>query len=411
VAKTGSDSNSGSASSPFLTINKAKTSTLAGDVVLVRAGTYLESANGAGVYFGGSNGGTASAPITYRGYPGETVVIDGSSGGGSTIYISTSNLNFTSLRITGAHGTGWAANGSNLRLAESELDNNNVIGPASSGAGVNIQNVCTNVKVFGNKIHHNGSTTLDHGLYVKGNAMELAWNEVHHNFGYGIHLYDTNSLTFTNADVHSNVSYANGLSGILVSSGASGARVYNNVSYGNTQAGLALLYNPTGTRAYNNTFHGNGAGNYYQIWVAASANTVLSGNVVTGSSNRMISIESSATGVTADYSLYGSDSSTSFKWRGTTYTFQGYRQASGLDSHTSLGDPLYVSAAGSDFHLGAGSPAIDGADVTNAAALDLENRPRTAGAGPDKGAFEFASGSSGTPPPTPQNLRRTDKAP
>ena len=410
VAKTGSDSNSGTATSPFLTINKARSAAKAGDVVLVRAGTYLETGGGAGVYINTGYSGAAGAPITYRGYPGETVVIDGSAGGGSTVYITASYLNFTGFRITGAHGTGWAVNGSHLRLADCELDNNNVANPASSGAGVNIQNVCTDVKVLGNKIHHNGSTTLDHGLYIKGNAMEIGWNEVHHNFGYGIHLYDANSLVYTNADVHSNVVYSNGLSGILVSSGASGARVYNNISYNNTQAGIVLLYNPTQTRILNNTVHGNGSGSYYQIWVSTSTDTVLSGNVLTGASSLMLNVETAATGFSADYNLYGSSATGSFKLHGTRYGLQAYQQASSQDAHSTAADPQYVNASAADFHIQSSSAARDTASAATAPQTDLEDRPRTVGAGPDRGAFEY-QGDPASQPPAPQSLRRTDTRP
>jgi hypothetical protein len=55
VAKTGSDSNSGSASAPWLTIGHAALEAKAGDTVFVGNGTYNES-----VLF--ANSGTSSAP-------------------------------------------------------------------------------------------------------------------------------------------------------------------------------------------------------------------------------------------------------------------------------------------------------------------------------------------------------------
>ncbi len=72
VAKTGSDSNPGTASAPWLTIGHAATTvTAAGSTVLVGAGTYHESVTFA-------NSGTASAPIVFNGQG--VAIIDGSSG-------------------------------------------------------------------------------------------------------------------------------------------------------------------------------------------------------------------------------------------------------------------------------------------------------------------------------------------
>src|ERR1700740_2234922 len=68
VAKTGSDSNSGSASAPWLTIGHAASVAQAGATVFVQAGTYNESVTFA-------NSGTASAPIVFNGQGG--AVVDG----------------------------------------------------------------------------------------------------------------------------------------------------------------------------------------------------------------------------------------------------------------------------------------------------------------------------------------------
>src|SRR5580658_3869200 len=70
VSKKGSDSNPGTIGSPWLTIQHAANSVSAGGTVYVFGGVYKESVN-----FPAS--GTASAPITFQSYPGQTAVIDG----------------------------------------------------------------------------------------------------------------------------------------------------------------------------------------------------------------------------------------------------------------------------------------------------------------------------------------------
>lgn len=67
---TASDQNPGTEAKPFKTIQKAASMAVAGDMVLLRAGTYREAVTPA-------HSGTRDAPITYLPYNHEQVVIDG----------------------------------------------------------------------------------------------------------------------------------------------------------------------------------------------------------------------------------------------------------------------------------------------------------------------------------------------
>ena len=70
VAPWGNDTNPGTSTRPWRTINKAATTLVAGDSVLIRAGIYRESVNPA-------RSGTAALPITYKNYGTEEVVVEG----------------------------------------------------------------------------------------------------------------------------------------------------------------------------------------------------------------------------------------------------------------------------------------------------------------------------------------------
>jgi hypothetical protein len=70
VATTGRNSNPGSLSLPFATINRGVSILQPGDTLYLRGGTYLQTVTI-------ENSGNAGAPITVAGYPGERAVIDG----------------------------------------------------------------------------------------------------------------------------------------------------------------------------------------------------------------------------------------------------------------------------------------------------------------------------------------------
>jgi parallel beta-helix repeat protein len=70
VAPWGDDDSLGTFSAPWRTINKAATTMVASDSVLIRGGNYEESVNPA-------NSGTASDPITYANYGSEEVIVEG----------------------------------------------------------------------------------------------------------------------------------------------------------------------------------------------------------------------------------------------------------------------------------------------------------------------------------------------
>src|SRR5258708_7830001 len=70
VSPGGSDTNSGSISSPFKTIQRAANVAVAGDHVEIRAGVYHETVTP-------KHSGTTSAPITFEAYNHEGVTISG----------------------------------------------------------------------------------------------------------------------------------------------------------------------------------------------------------------------------------------------------------------------------------------------------------------------------------------------
>ncbi|MEP6624998.1 MAG: hypothetical protein ABJC79_11180, partial [Acidimicrobiia bacterium] len=90
-------------------------------------------------------------------------------------------------------------------------------------------------------------------------------------------------------------------------------------------------------------------------------------------------------------------------WNGVKYaSLAAFQSATGQESRGIQADPRFVSVAGANFHLSAGSPAIDSANsgAPNQPAVDFDNASRfddpatpNSGIGPvtyaDRGAYEY----------------------
>jgi hypothetical protein len=100
VSTSGSDSNPGTEAQPWRTIGKAGNSVAAGDTVYIRGGSYKEVVSL-------SRSGTASLPIKFLAYPGETPIVDGdnyrlpTSSWGTILTISGSYVQISGLEVSG----------------------------------------------------------------------------------------------------------------------------------------------------------------------------------------------------------------------------------------------------------------------------------------------------------------------
>lgn len=84
VATTGSDSNSGTIGSPFLTPHKAASIVMPGQTICLRDGVYATTPTSGALTSGPvklDKEASANARIVFRSYPGELAILDGSQGG------------------------------------------------------------------------------------------------------------------------------------------------------------------------------------------------------------------------------------------------------------------------------------------------------------------------------------------
>ena len=272
--------------------------------------------------------GTRTANIALRAYPGERPVITGQ------------------FKITGAwfrvsgfvFRGGTAANPDDVAVYVSGGDDiwisaNEITGSVSSGIflGDEGPNSSDRVRILGNDIHDNGDDrNFDHGIYFgHGRHGLVANNLIRNNTAYGIQAYpDCDDTVFSG-----NTIVGNGRSGVIVGGNGELAsernNFVNNIVAFNDEIGIVAYWEgPTGegNTAYTNLVFGNREGS------------------VTGPALK--------------------------------------------SSRTIGGDPRFQSRFTGNFHLGAGSPAIDSARPEYALAIDRDGRRRPQGALPDLGAFE-----------------------
>ena len=129
--------------------------------------------------------------------------------------------------------------------------------------------------------------------------------------------------------------------------------------YGN-DGGIQIDWSAASCSAYNNTIYANQT---YGIYVGpASTSAVVRNNIVYGT------VASSFAGLEGDYYDLGV---------GT------------VQDHNLIGvDPMFVNAAGDDFRLSAGSPAIGAGTAAGAPATDIAGNPRPQGGAGVVGAYE-----------------------
>ncbi|HEV3306594.1 MAG TPA: DUF1565 domain-containing protein [Candidatus Sulfotelmatobacter sp.] len=223
VSKSGKDTNSGSYTAPWLTIQHAANSVSAGATVYVEAGVYLES-----VTFPAS--GTASNPITFASYPGQTAVIDG-----------------TGLSVTGIQGLINIVNQSYITINGFEIRNYTTKSASLTPAGIWVTGSGSGVQLLNNLVH-NITTSVE----KTGNA-------------FGIAVYGTSSTPITNLTISGNEVYSlkTGQSeSVNVDGNVTYFSITNNIVHDNDNIGIdAIGFEGVGPTGSDQAKYGEVSGN------------------------------------------------------------------------------------------------------------------------------------------------------
>jgi hypothetical protein len=352
VATGGDDDNSGTEGQPFRTIGRGIRALGPGDALYVKSGTYAEA------LCNFPSGTSWAAPVTIAAYPGDLVVIRP-----SWAYVAyfayCHHVMLDGFVLDGANVTHTVVL-INEEAHHIRIQNSEVVGAPRSGILVsNYGSVDSDHNEFVNlDVHDNGTTDFDHGIYLKTSNNLVDHCLIHHNAGWGVHIYNDHhpDESANNNVVSNNVIYDNAAAGdrgpgIVLSSG-SGNLAYNNLIWGN-DAGIQIAYGVSDAKAYNNVIYAN---DRYGIYVYPdSVNAIVRNNII---------CQNTGTAVID----MGSD------------TMQ--------DHNLIETDPKFVDASAHDFHLQPTSPAIDAGVALREVPDDFDGVLRPRGAGYDIGACE-----------------------
>jgi len=224
VSKKGSDSNPGTVGSPWLTIQHAANSVLVGATVYVFGGVYNESVNF-------PTSGTASAPIRFQSYPGQTAVIDGT---GLSVNGTQGLINIVGRRsyIT--------INGFEIRHYTTSSENDVPTGVWITGSG-------TGVQILNNRVHH-----ITTGSEANGNA-------------FGISVYGTSKTPITQLVISGNEVYdlrTGNSESVDVDGNVTHFKITNNLVHDNDNIGIDVIgYEGVGPVGYDEAMYGEISGN------------------------------------------------------------------------------------------------------------------------------------------------------
>ncbi len=300
----------GTVKRPLCSLQTAADRARAGDTIEVHGGVYGPATLTL------KKSGTASGPIVIRSVPRRAAVLVGPEGAGESagpaVLIDASHVVFEGFEVRDAAGTGIRNLGSFVTIRDNYVHHNarrcdpKRVGKCGQGIASNSSRRTPGVVIERNVSAYNGSggRAEDHDYYLSGPGMIVRNNVAVGADDFGFQIYPH----CDDCQVLNNVAYANGRSGFLFG-GDRGHGVFServmissNISMDNAQAGYAF-YQPGGR------------------------SMTMRNNIAFGNK------------------------------RGPLQVPEGY---TGLDNAVLLEvDPMLVDPGALDFHLKAGSPAID----------------------------------------------------
>ncbi len=439
VSPTGSDSNPGSSSSPWRTIDHAHRHVGPGDTILLRGGTYPVLSE---ILWHPSlnQNGTPQQPITMKAAPGETVILDGQNT--ANYMLNFQNLTqwwvFEDFEIRNSRVScveiGGDSSGDNR---PKDIVFRNIVGHHVPKPGGTVFSVMTSERItFANCKAYDGQVLFfAHGSKAASFIDCEAWDagqdgfyasniskdtvflrcNAHECYDAGFDIGGT--LTATDCVSHDHMSTASGADGVgfkcwdSQNSVPGGeiklvrCRVYNvrrngilcsvRTSTGDNGGGrgdnLVKIHNCTVANTKLGIWIGSMSDQGYvsRVEIKNTISSYAKSQAGDGGTRRALYVDTAGLLTAEQNNLWHRDPTDGgtevIYYRGTNYTAAqvtsgAWRTQSGFGQGSIALDPLYVNYAARDLHLRLGSPCID-------AGLPLGYS--SIGAAPDMGAFEY----------------------
>jgi len=442
VSTAGKDSNSGSFTSPFATVTHCRDVTMPGDVCYVEDGVAATALDNFDSTLELENGGTAGNPIAFVAYPGAIATLGSA---GVTYGLRVPNINVSANYVTVAglffspSETGMnPTNSTNWRVV-----GNNFQCPTANGQdGCFTTNEISTVQFLGNEVTNTAvvaASKQQHAVYFSSdtNHVVAAWNYIHDNRSCRAIQFHSSPLNGGGAgdptghnmfdlSVHDNVIHDDPCDGInfaTVDPSQGRVEAYNNVIYhvgigpdpADGESGdysciyMAYITNtgPVGggtVEIYNNPLYDCGA---HAGSFSSNGSFMING----GEPSLLVRIRNNVM-----YQLGSEPFGDGDGWNSSFVSGSNNLMHStgspGLPAFvtgTITSDPLFLDLILPNFHVKAGSPAIDAAVTINSSntynnylpwngnPMGLDGVLRPQGAAFDTGAFEFFTGSDSRP--------------
>ena len=237
VAPTGNNSNPGTESQPWRTIQKAANTLVAGDTVYIKAGTYRENVVT-------QNSGSAGNYIMYSANPGDTVTIDGT---GITLPETTglfdiANKNY--IRVFGLRVMNAGPNRNNKgilikRSSHIVIESNYIYNTGSAGIRVWQSD---DITISNNEVEQACQNDSEEAISVEGtDVFQIRYNHVHHSEKEGIDAKNGSS----NGKIFGNYVHHTDKVGIYVDAWEThtyNLEIFGNIAHSISASGLVLSY-------------------------------------------------------------------------------------------------------------------------------------------------------------------------
>lgn len=369
------------------TIQAAISAAQPGDTVLVAPGTYIENLDFQGKAITVTSSDGPSVTIVDGGAAGPVVTFDTNEGANSVLSGFTLQNGVPSqiFPVTGTQGGGV------LILNASPTITNNVITGNHAICGIGIESRGGSAVIRGNTITNNsqaGGTggCGGGGIEVTNGSPQIIGNTITSNslpgggFGGGINVSGASPIIRNNTISGNSVWNSGG--GINLQAGGAPVVVQNIIVGNSTNAGgsgAGISIQGPSSSAYvvvNNTIAGNTARDGSSgIYANVLSPVVISNNIVVVASGQtaIVCDPSRSTFPAFSHNDAVVTGSTALAWSSNCAAFAS------SNGNISV-DPQFVNTAGNDYHLQAGSPAIDAGDNTapDLPQQDYDGNPRIA---------------------------------